>query len=101
MNQTFADEFFRTRYSQFSVPPRSVCQNHHGETPVVTKILKGPVVAQLGARKEENPRLLQASIDAAVLLFALLHMPARQTILNLAVRPFVLFNNHHMNPVVR
>src|SRR5208282_5245093 len=86
VNQTLVDEFFRSGYSQFSVPPRPVCQDYRRKAPVAAKILKVQVAAEPSAGKEENTRLPQTSIDAAVLLFALLKMPAGQTIFNLAIR---------------
>ena len=101
VNQTFANEFFRPRDSQFSVPPRSVCEQHRRKTPVVAEILKIDVTAKLGGWKEENSGSLQTSIDAAVLLFALLPVPARQAVFNLPVRSLVLFDDDRANPLVR
>jgi hypothetical protein len=59
--------------------------------------MSGP---RLGARKEENTRLPETSIDAAVLLFALFQMPAGQATFNLAIRLFVLFNDNYVNSIV-
>ena len=33
VNQALVDEFFRSGYSQFSVPPRSVCQDYRRKAP--------------------------------------------------------------------
>src|SRR5258708_28873834 len=101
VNQAFANECFRTWYPQFSLPPRPVCQDHRRKTPIVAKILEVQVAAKPGARKEENTGLSQTGINAAVFLFALLPMPARQAIFNLAVGPFVLFDDDHMHPMAR
>jgi hypothetical protein len=90
-------EFFRPRDSQFSVPPRSVCEQHRGKTPVVAEILKIHITAKLGGWKEENSGFLQTSIDAPVLPFPLLPVPTRQAVFNLAVRSFVLFDDAHAN----
>jgi hypothetical protein len=76
VNQALIDEFFRSGYSQFSVTPRSVCQDYRRKAPVVAKILIVQVAAKPSVGKEENTRLFQTSIDTAVLLFALLQMPA-------------------------
>src|ERR1700676_1172070 len=67
VNQAFADEFFRSRYSEFSVAPRTVCQDHNGKTPVVREILKVQVAAKLGARKVENPRLPKTRTSGVLL----------------------------------
>src|SRR5438128_4984573 len=45
-------------------------------------------------------RLLHAGVNSAVFLFALLDVPARQTVFDLAVRPRVLFKHGDSNSVV-
>src|SRR5262249_31148876 len=45
--------------------------------------------------------LLHARIDSRIFLFALLHMPARQTVFDLAVRPRVLLEHGDSDSVIR
>ena len=100
VNQTLTNELFRCGYSQFSIPPRPVCQDYRRKAPVVANILKVEVASEPSAGQEENAGLPQASINAAVLLVSLLDMPAGQAILNLAIRLLVLLNDNRANPIV-
>src|ERR1700692_3667040 len=59
------------------------------------------VATELNGRNERDAGLLQAGVDIAVFLLALLHVPARKTIFNLAVRPLVLFEDRHSDSAVR
>jgi len=101
VDQALVNKLVRSGSSQIPMPPCAIGKDYRGKAPFITEVLKVQVPAELGRRNEVNTCLLQASINPAVFLFALLHVPTRQTILNLSIRPSILFNDSHPNSVVR
>jgi hypothetical protein len=101
VNESFADVFVGARDAEIAVTPCAVGQNHGGKAPFVGEIVEMDVAAQFGAGNEIDAGFTEPCVDASVFLFALLHVPARQAVLNFAVRPRILFEHGNPNAMIR
>ncbi|MCZ7617582.1 MAG: hypothetical protein M5U32_04500 [Myxococcota bacterium] len=77
------------------VAPCPVGQDYRVEAPAVGEVLELDVAADAGVRHEVYVRVRQLGIDRPVFLAAQLVVPARQTVLDLSVRPRVLLEHRH------
>src|SRR5581483_10869 len=77
-----------------TVTPRSVGQDYCVKAPLCPEIVELEVAAQPCQRDVGDIGMVEAFIDFLVFVLALLHMPSRKTVLDLAVRARVLFEHH-------
>src|SRR5262249_20676203 len=96
VNQALAYELLRSGDSEIAITPRAVGENYGGKVPGLAEVLEIEVPPESGAGYVEDAGLLQAVVDPPVFHFALLHVPAREAILNFSVRAGVLFDDGDM-----
>ena len=82
------------------VAPGAVREDHRGEAPVLHQLLEVDVATDLRVRHEGRAFLLELLVDDAVFLVPQRHVPARETVFDLPVRPRVLFEHEDLHALV-
>ena len=95
-----ADELVPAVHGQGPVAPRAVGEQHRAQAPLLRQVGEVDVLAELGAGQVVDARFGQACVDAAVLLLALVVVPAGQTVFDLPVRAFVLLDHDDFNALI-
>ena len=85
---------------QRPVAPRAVGEQHRAQAPLLRQVGEVDVLAELGAGQVVDAGLGQAGVDAAVLLFALVVVPAGETVFDLPVRAFVLLDHDDFDALI-
>src|SRR5208283_824249 len=93
VDEAFIDEPIRALDWKRTIAPCAMGEHQDVEAPVGPKILEIDVAPQPAAGDELDVRMFEALVDLLVLVFALLDVPSRQTILDFPVGAKVLLKD--------
>ena len=94
VDEALADVGVGPGHRQRPVAPGAVREQHGAEAPLRHQRREVDVATDLGVRHEVDARPRELVVDGLVLLAPQLHVPARQAVLDLAVGPRVLLEDH-------
>jgi hypothetical protein len=93
VDEPLADVRVGTFDRQRPIAPRAVGEDDGREPPALGQVLEVDVTPDAGVRDEVDAGTIETGVDGLVLILAELHVPAREPVLDLAVRTGILLED--------